>query len=152
MVTRIIIEVDGDNVNVSTEIEGDKVVKQEVEGTQYETVSQYARIFDESCPGWRKDAQWNLMFLLEQQKYANYLLEKQKYLFLNDVYKLLGMAPTKTGQIVGWIYEENNTVGDNYVDFGLYDITKSDSLRIDGFNGAILLDFNVDGEIISRLK
>ena len=150
MVTRIIIEIDGDNVNVSTEIEGDKVIGQEVEGTRYETVSQYARFFDESCPGWRRDAQWNLMYLREQQNYANRLLKKQRYLFLNDVYKLLGMPATKAGQIVGWIYEENDTLGDNHVDFGLMD--ENHKVIVNGFEGSILLDFNVDGEIISRLK
>ena len=42
------------------------------------------------------------------------------YLFLNDVYDLLGIPKSKAGQVVGWIYDKNNnTDGDNYVSFGL---------------------------------
>lgn len=139
--TRIIIEIDGDDVNMTTETKSEE--------TGVDTVSQYARYFDSSCPGWKPDAYWNLMYLKQQQKYMGCLLKKQGYLFLNDVYKALGMTPSKAGQIVGWIYDENNPIGDNYVDFGIYNITNNKSFN--NFDKSILLDFNIDGEIISRI-
>ena len=37
--------------------------------------------------------------------------------------------------------------GDNYIDFGLYSDNLSYSDYVNGFDQAILLDFNVDGNI-----
>ena len=53
----------------------------------------------------------------------------------------------RSGQVVGWIYDKDNPVGDNYVDFGLYADNLSYSDFANGFDTAILLDFNVDGNI-----
>lgn len=146
--TRIIIDIDGDSVKVSTKtIEAE--VKIKTEKTDAEPVSEYAKWFDRACYGWDEDAQWNLMFLKNQQRYMSELLRKQNYLFLNDVYRALGMTPTKTGQIIGWIYDVGNPIGDNYVDFGL--MKKRNRDFINGRTNTVLLDFNVDGEIISRL-
>lgn len=145
---RIIIDVDGDNVKVSTETKEAKV-KTKAEKADSKSVSQYARVFDDSCLGWERDAQWNLVLLRQQQLYMSELLKAQGYLFLNDVYRALGMPPSKAGQIVGWVYEENNPIGDNYVDFGLSDERNRDF--IDGIKLTALLDFNVDGEILSRI-
>ena len=64
----------------------------------------------------------NLMFLRRQQDAATDRLKANGYLFLNDVYDMLGIQRTKAGQIVGWVYDEKNPIGDNYVDFGIYDV------------------------------
>lgn len=112
------------------------------------TYSDYARFFDESCPAWQNDPEYNLTFLRAQQQYANDLLKAQGRLFLNDVYKMLGIDITKAGQVVGWIYDPDHPVGDNFVDFGIYDMTK-ERVRafVNGYEPNILLDFNVDGNI-----
>ena len=86
--------------------------------------SDYARFFDESSPYWQKDPEYNLVFLKAQQQYANDLLRAKGRLFLNDVYDMLGIEKTKAGQIVGWVYDYDNPVGDNFVDFGIYDMSK----------------------------
>lgn len=113
--------------------------------------SPYAKFFDEASPYWEKDAEYNLMFLKAEQNYANDLLKSRKYLFLNDVYKRLGIPETRAGQVVGWIYDEKNPVGDNYVDFGIF---TSDNERtrdfVNGYERSILLDFNVDGNLLDR--
>lgn len=115
------------------------------------TYSEYARFFDESCPAWEKNAEYNLMFLRGQQQYANDLLRANGYLFLNDVYKMLGIPPTTAGQSVGWIYDPKNPVGDNYVDFGIYDVHRQSKREfVNGYERSILLDFNVDGNILNR--
>lgn len=35
---------------------------------------------------------------------------------------MLGITRTAAGMVVGWIYDEKHPVGDNFVDFGIYDI------------------------------
>lgn len=115
-------------------------------------ISEYARFFDESCSSWNKSQFHNQMFLKQQQNYANDLLKAQGYLFLNDVYKMLGMDVAPYGQVVGWIYDEKNPVGDNFVDFGLYDLNdEAKRLFINGRERTILLDFNVDGNILDLI-
>lgn len=110
--------------------------------------SDYARFYDDGCTGWSKDPEYNLMFLKAQQQYANDLLRSRGHLFLNEVYDMLGIPRTKAGQVVGWVYNENNPVGDNYVDFGLYDIRRRPVRDfVNGYERVILLDFNVDGVI-----
>lgn len=110
--------------------------------------SPYARFFDEASPAWEKDPEYNLMFLRAQQQYANDLLRARGHLFLNEVYDMLGIPRSKAGQVVGWVYDENNPIGDNHVDFGIYDIRR-EVVRdfVNGYERSILLDFNVDGNI-----
>lgn len=116
------------------------------------TYSDYARFFDDGCEGWSKDPEQNLCFLKCQQSYANEKLKSQGYLFLNDVYKMLGIPVTKAGQCVGWIYDEKNPIGDNFVDFGFYDTNRT-KVRdfVNGYERTILLDFNVDGNILDLI-
>lgn len=111
--------------------------------------SEYARYFDKENPEWEKSDEYNLMFLKSQQNYANDLLKSKKYLFLNDVYDMLGFPRTQAGQFVGWFYDEENPVGDNFVDFNLTDCYRA----VSGGNPekTILLDFNVDGNIIDKI-
>lgn len=121
---------------------------EQVEVSALDGYSEYSRFFDDGCTGWEKDAEYNLMFLRAQQQYANDLLKSRGHLFLNEVYDMLGIPRTKAGQAVGWIYDPENPVGDNYVDFGIYDINKEKSRDfVNGYERTILLDFNVDGNI-----
>ena len=127
-------------------------VKKTVKAMNPNDISEYARFFDESCSSWNKSQFHNQMFLKQQQNYANDLLKAQGYLFLNDVYKMLGMDVAPYGQVVGWIYDEKNPVGDNFVDFGLYDLNdEAKRLFINGQERTILLDFNVDGNILDLI-
>lgn len=126
----------------------EKVVKKTVSVVDPNTYSDYARFFDEYCAGWSKDAEYNLMFLKKQQAYANDKLRNDGFLFLNDVYEMLGIPKTKAGQVVGWIYDEKNPVGDNFVDFGIYDVNNEVKRDfVNGYERSILLDFNVDGNV-----
>ena len=130
----------------------EKVVKETVNVADPNLYSDYARFFDDGCNGWSKDPEQNLTFLKCQQAYANEKLKAKGYLFLNDVYKMLGIPATKAGQIVGWIYDEKNPIGDNFVDFGLYDMNKP-VVRdfVNGYERTILRDFNVDGNILEMM-
>lgn len=115
--------------------------------------SEYAVFYDVGCNGWQKDAEHNKWFLMQQQVYANQKLKAQGYLFLNDVYDMLGVPLTKAGHVVGWIYDEKNPERDNYVDFGIFDASKPRNIDfVNGYERTILLDFNVDGPIIDQIK
>lgn len=114
--------------------------------------SVYAKIYDDGCNGWTKDPEANLMFLRRQQDAANEILQSRGHLFLNDVYEMLGIHKTAAGQIVGWVYDKNQPIGDNYVDFGIYDINHAANCRfVNGLERTIVLDFNVDGPIYEML-
>ena len=97
------------------------------------------------------------MFLRRQQDYANEKLKAQGYLFLNEVYDMLGIPRSKAGQIVGWTYKKDNENADNYVDFGIYDLSSANKQLndqkiafVNGYERAVLLDFNVDGPIYDK--
>ena len=130
-----------------------KTVKSTVSVVDPNTYSDYARFFDEYCAGWTKDAEYNLMFLRQQQNYANELLKSRGHLFLNEVYDMLGIDRTKAGNIVGWIYDEKHPIGDNFVDFGIY-VLDNEKARdfVNGRERSVLLDFNVDGDILSLMN
>lgn len=130
----------------------ERIEKKTVNVADPNTWSDYARFFDESCAGWTKDPEYNLMFLKDQQRYANDLLKTKGSLFLNEVYEMLGLPRTKAGQVVGWIYDEKHPVGDNFVDFGIYDLYKEKNRDfVNGYERSILLDFNVDGDILDLI-
>lgn len=130
----------------------EKVVKKTIDVVDPSEYSDYARFFEDGCTGWSKDPEFNLMFLKNQQSYANDLLKSRGHLFLNEVYDLLGIPRTKAGNVVGWIYDEEHPVGDNFVDFGIYDINKPKNRDfVNGYERTILLDFNVDGDILNMI-
>ena len=141
-------------VEVIVKINGVEVFKQENEydSTKEKSpivdASVYARFFDETSSAWTKDSEWNLMFIKQVEDYCNIKLKKVGCLFLNEVYEMLGMSKTKAGQQVGWVYDEDNPIGDNRVDFGIF--TEDNKGFINGFENSILLDFNVDGNILDK--
>lgn len=104
-------------------------------------LSQYSIIFDDCSHAWTKDKKYNLIFLKHQENFFNELLRIREYLFLRDVYEGLGLPITKESCKVGWIYDENNKIGDNFVAFDIRETNSSN----------YIVDFNVDGEIIDRL-
>lgn len=130
-----------------------KTVKVSSDPSSY---SPYARFFDETCRDFEKNSDYNKTFLLAQQNYANDLLKARGFLTLNEVYEMLGFEPTSAGMIVGWTYVDpefgENRNGDNYVDFGIFDVVKQGSRDfVNGYENVILLDFNVDGVIYDKV-
>lgn len=115
-------------------------------------MSPYTFCFDETSTAWVRDAEANKFFLLRQQDYANDKLKARGHLFLNEVLDMLGFRRCKAGQTVGWIYSEDNPIGDNYVDFGIFDIhCEANRNFVNGLEKSIWLSFNVDGDILSNL-
>lgn len=111
--------------------------------------SEFSVIFDESSQYFEKDASFNKMFLVQTEREANRTLQTRGYLFLNEVYRMLGLPETKVGQSFGWVYDEHNPIGDNYVDFKIFNLHREANRDfVNGYEKYILLDFNVDGDIV----
>lgn len=129
--------------------ENGKNVKHKEVTADIDTHSDFARFFDESCGNWDKDSEYNIMFLNGVQSWATNKLRADGYLFLNDVYKALGMQPSYAGNYVGWIYDDKNPVGDNQVLFNIYDY-KNEAKRnfVNGYTNVVLVDFNIDGDLL----
>lgn len=127
----------------------EKTVTKEVEVVDSSAISDFARFYDDGCLGWTKDPEMNLMFLRRQQDAANDRLKDKGYLFLNEVYEMLGIQRSKAGQSVGWIYDKDNVYK---IDFGIYDTHKEANRNfVNGYERTILLDFNVDGDILDMM-
>jgi hypothetical protein len=114
------------------------------------SASIYARFFDHNSPSWNPQPDYNIVYLRCQQNTLNDQLRSRGHVFLNEVYDALGIERTKEGSVVGWLWEGK---GDNYIDFGIFNREMTPE-RLDFFTGnegAILLDFNVDGVIYDRI-
>lgn len=112
--------------------------------------SVYARIFDESSRHWQRTPMYNQMFLQSQQNYANDKLNADGFLFLNDVYEMLGLEKSQAGQVVGWVKGAQG--GDGYVDFGIFHGDSFMAMQfVNGNERSVVLDFNVDGIVYDLL-
>ncbi len=109
------------------------------------TTSGFAKFFDEYSTQWQKSAETNLYFLRLQQNHANDMLRARGHVFLNEVYDMLGLPRTKEGSIYGWVM---NGDGSTVIDFGIYNIENpAGRAFVNGYEKAILLDFNITGII-----
>jgi hypothetical protein len=135
----------------------EKTVTKEVTTINPNAQSVYGRYFEESNEYFQTERGFNKQFILGVQNYFNDLLKVRArtnpngrgYVFLNEVYERLGFQGTEAGHVVGWIYDTKDPQhqGDNYIDFGIFELTgpKMNFVNLD--EKTILLDFNVDGNI-----
>lgn len=130
---KIIITIDdhGEIIDISTK---------EIKVNSTETQDQVVAVFDDRSPGWTMNPEYNLIFLYQQQTYANDKLRVKGYVFLNEVYDMLGLPRTKLGQIYGWVYSADKPG----ISFGI------DKLGIYE-SRAIKLNFNVHGNILDMI-
>ena len=112
----------------------------------------YSVVFCEGNAGWTRNAEMNKVFLIQQQNYANDKLRLNGFLTLNDVYEMIGAQKTAYGQIAGWVYTEDSSIGDNFVDFGIFDVTNEKACDfVNGYEKSIILDFNCIGNILEYI-
>lgn len=109
------------------------------------TGSPYAKIFDAASRCWSNDAEDNLTFLKIQEAHFNDKLKANKVVFLNEVYDALDIPRTKAGQVVGWVWKDENS----YIDFGIFN--KVNRRAVNCYEPVLILDFNVDGDVLSNL-
>jgi Family of unknown function (DUF6353) len=113
--------------------------------------SMYSRIFDETNMNWSDVPHQNQMFLTSQMTYANMMLRKHGKVYLNDVYDMLGLERSEEGQVVGWV--DNSSNGDGVIDFGVWNNGVYHGMEwVTGNSDAIMLDFNVEGVVLSLFK
>lgn len=110
----------------------------------------YSIAFCEGNNGWTKDPELNKVFLLQTQNYANDKLKSRGWMTLNEVYDMLGAPRTKNGGLAGWVYTDDSSAGDNFVDFGIFDIYNNPKAGdfLNGRERSIILDFNCIGNVL----
>lgn len=84
---------------------------------------------------WAVMPEYNYVFLLANQHYANDMLQSRGHVFLNEVYDMLGMPRTQLGALLGWTHPGS-------IDFG---VTSENALI------SISLNFNIQGVIWNRI-
>lgn len=150
----------------AVEVETKKVDENGVEEVikEYKDIAEQADdpctlIFDETVDTWERDADLNRNYLLLMESAANKKLRSQGHLFLNEVLTMIGThggqsLRTPTGQVVGWVYNPNDTSLHNHVDFGLTSFESSDEALksfLRGEERSVILHFNCDGIIIDKI-
>jgi hypothetical protein len=125
---------------------GKKVKKSIATGT-----GAYKFFFDENNPCFEKMDEYNLIFLKQQQIYANQKLQAKGHVFLNEVLEALGFEHTPAGAVTGWVY--NTATGDDFIDFGIFNKDYDEKIHafMIGEESGIWLDFNVDGVIYDKI-
>lgn len=109
--------------------------------------SPYARYFAYGeADGAEKSLTYNKHFLEAQQKVFNGSFYARRKIMLNDVYRALGFKESKAGNHVGWVYDKNAPVGDNYIDLRIQEVMRE---REDGegWEKVLMIDPNVDGMV-----
>lgn len=150
MKLKINIEIDDAEIlNLLNKIK-DSQVKEQKEGFVVKEMSDYGRFFDEYNPNFvmkelnKNFNEANSEFILSVEALMNIILKQRGYLFLSEVYEHLGIPPSRQSRIVGWMYNENNPIGDNCVNISI--------VNHDLETGKMQLDFNVDGFILDKIK
>lgn len=128
-------------------------VKKTVEVVDPNTAhSIYSIVFCEGNTGWTRNAELNKVFLIQQQNWANDKLKMNGILTLNEVYDMVGAPRTAYGQIAGWVYTDDSSIGDNFVDFGIFDVNNEKACDfVNGREKSIILDFNCIGNILDYI-
>lgn len=139
-----------DKIEAPSEEKKEGVVERKY-SDMYKVYSEYARIYDSSNIHFKNQPVYNQVFLDCCEREANDKLRIKKFLYLNEVYDMLGFEPTEAGQIVGWMYDDHRK--DGYVTFNHRNQNYESSCRfMDGECPEVILDFNVDGPITKYFK
>lgn len=120
--------------------------------------SPFAKFFDPAsrCFSDAEDvtarAEYNLEFLRRMEWECDQILKRKGYLLLSEVYEKLDIPLTKASLYAGWIYNSEDNISDDYVDFGIYDKSKWNNRRfVNGYEDVILLDFNCAANISDHI-
>lgn len=137
----------------------EKIVKNTVEVADG-NCSPYMRYFTRSNPHWDNSPDTIYFYLKTEQEALNNLLKHRAYtnprgigvVTYNEVLERLGfeMPMDGCGLLVGWMFDANNPLGDNYIELDVK------GCMLPGENGklekAFSIDFNVDGNIYKELN
>ena len=102
--------------------------------------------------GLSRNSELNKVFLIQTQDAANDKLRLNGILTLNEVYDMLGVQRTAYGQIAGWVYTEDDSIGDAYVDFGIFNVDDPKACDfVNGYEKSIIVEFNCIGNILEYI-
>jgi len=140
-----------EHVAVEKELKNGKTKLVDEEQTSYKgSASTYGRTYSintaKNFLGGGDGRAYNKTFIENIEEAANLTLRRRGYIFLNEVYQLLGFDETPEGQLVGWL--ENTENGDGEVRFAIKEVL--DDKNED--NDVWYLDFNVDGVIFDKIS
>lgn len=128
-----------------------KKVRKTVKSSDGTLYSPYAFFFDDvNSTEWKDDPQANLYFLNCQQRYMNDLVRARGWVTLAEIKHALGCdACIEAGDIhVGITYKPNHPTGDNYVDFGIFNVNRPAVKDfLEGKEPSIIIEPNVEGYI-----
>lgn len=128
------------------------VVTKTVQVADPNAYSMYSVVFCEGSTGWTKNPELNKLFLIQQQNHANDKLRMNHIVTLNEVYEMLGVPKTAYGQIAGWVWTEDESAGNNYIDFGIFDTSNPKACDfVNGHERSIILDFNCIGNVLEYM-
>lgn len=134
-----------EEIEVDPETGKEKKVKKTVTVADPNLQSDYAVYFDQKSRNYETNMDYNRMFLKAQQQFANDKLQTRGHIFLNEVLDDLDLPRSPAGQIVGWTADGP----DGYVNFRILEVERETE---DGrHEPALLLDFNVQGDIWSQM-
>lgn len=94
-------------------------------------------IFDQNNMNWTRDTTCNTMFLQGNERHMNNLLLIRGHVLLNDIFDALGASRTKFGALNGWHRDSSS----RQIKFDIEELT----------DGALRIEFNVQGEIYDKL-
>lgn len=141
--TRDGVDQDGNEIKAAKVVDKDRIPG-----------SPYARFFDERSLLYKHDNQTNLRAIMAAQNYANQTLNCRGYIFLNDVYDFLGLDATPEGQTIGWTSLSPNP----YVEISVKEVYSTadcagpEDLKKDWLTHKLIVDFNPEGDIISKMN
>ena len=131
----------------------ESVVKKTVDVVEGPVLSEYALCFDETCINWSRNAEDNKFFLMQVQAMLNDRLKTHHIVTLNELREAIGLPLTPKGAILGWVYDKDNQIGDNYIDLGVFNIrSEANRAFVNGIEKSVWLDPNIDGEIYRLMK
>lgn len=130
--------------------------------------SPYAVIFDEHSRYWKRDANYNKLILQCYENTANEMLRARGYLYLYEVYELLGYFYEPSNDVfdltaeqaeaarhVGWMLDKNGKPYpgcDGRVKFSVLDASNARAYDFQrGWDASAVIDFNVDGDILAKM-
>lgn len=128
-----------------------KTVTKDVYEADKPMVSRYAILLTpEFSSEASDDVTTNKNMLISMQNYWNSVLPSRKKVFLNEIYHELGIDETWESRQVGWNYDAD-IHGDGKIKFRTIDIMVRDDNDPYGYRNAVIVDFNVDGDIAHTL-
>lgn len=108
-------------------------------------IGDYLMVFDNKCKGWSTNPEQNLNYVKTVQRECNNKLLKEGHLYLKDVFDIFEVSIPFDWLGSGWSTDESKLFGDNYIDFGLYDIYRRDARNfVNGKSTDTILKFNCD--------